>query len=226
MKAHDAALLLRFGDELQRQRRLAGGLRPVDLDHAPARHAADAERDVEAEAPGRDRRDVAHERVGAELHDRALAEGLLDLADGQIQRALAIRIHRHVPLHSNPLPTGIVLLVIIWARRCRRKACVGDRNAAKRHVSTTCERKFHERRVDRAVRTQLAPVERDAIDEAHVRSSGRVRLEKPRDNPPHPRAERTRPSVMCGVSSRSSGGKPSGDSTVSAASASVAMPAP
>ena len=49
-KGADAALLLRFGDDMQRQRRLARGFRPVDLDDPAARQAADAERDIEARA--------------------------------------------------------------------------------------------------------------------------------------------------------------------------------
>jgi hypothetical protein len=49
----DAALLLRFGEAVQRQRGLARGFRPVDLDHPAARQAADAERDVEPERAGR-----------------------------------------------------------------------------------------------------------------------------------------------------------------------------
>ena len=51
-----AALLLALGDDLQRQRGLARGLRTVDLDDAAARQAADAERDVEPERAGRHRR--------------------------------------------------------------------------------------------------------------------------------------------------------------------------
>ena len=43
----DAAGGLRVGDRVQGHRRLAGGLRAVDLDDAAARQAADAERDVE-----------------------------------------------------------------------------------------------------------------------------------------------------------------------------------
>ena len=46
----DAAALLRLGDDVERERRLAGGLRPEDLDDAAARDAADAERDVERDA--------------------------------------------------------------------------------------------------------------------------------------------------------------------------------
>ena len=43
---------------VQRQRRLARGFRPVDLDDAALGQAADAERDVEPERAGRDRLDV------------------------------------------------------------------------------------------------------------------------------------------------------------------------
>ena len=43
-----AALLLRLGHAMQRQRRLAGGFGAVNLDHPPARQAADAQRNVEA----------------------------------------------------------------------------------------------------------------------------------------------------------------------------------
>ena len=57
-----AAQLLGLGDDVQRQRRLAGRLRAVDLDDAAARHAADAEREVERDAAGRDRLDL--HRVG------------------------------------------------------------------------------------------------------------------------------------------------------------------
>ena len=53
-----AAALLRLGDDMQRQRRLARAFRPVDLDDPAARQAADAERDVEAERAGRDHLDV------------------------------------------------------------------------------------------------------------------------------------------------------------------------
>ena len=54
----DAAVLLGLGDDVQGERGLAGGFRPVDLDDAAARQAADAERDVEAERAGGDRLDV------------------------------------------------------------------------------------------------------------------------------------------------------------------------
>ena len=78
-----AAELLRFGDHLQRQRRLAGRFRAEDLDDAAARDAADAERVVDADGAGGDRVDRLNGALLAEPHDRALAELLLDLPDGQ-----------------------------------------------------------------------------------------------------------------------------------------------
>ena len=53
-----AAELLHLGDDLQRERGLARRFRAVDLDHAAARQAADAERDVQAERAGGDDLDV------------------------------------------------------------------------------------------------------------------------------------------------------------------------
>jgi hypothetical protein len=41
-KRRQAAGLLRLGNDLQRNRRLARRLRPEDLNHPPARHAAHA----------------------------------------------------------------------------------------------------------------------------------------------------------------------------------------
>src|SRR5262245_36628052 len=48
-----AAALLGFRDDLERQRRLARGLRAEDFDDATARHAADAERVVDADGASR-----------------------------------------------------------------------------------------------------------------------------------------------------------------------------
>ena len=77
----DAALLLRLGHGVQRERGLAGGFRPVDFDHPAARQAADAERDIEPERAGGDGVDIHRLVVLAEPHDRALAERALDLGD-------------------------------------------------------------------------------------------------------------------------------------------------
>ena len=69
-----AAHALGLRDDVQRQRGLAGGLRPVDLDDPAARDAADAERDVERERAGGDDGDLVEGAALAEAHDGALAE--------------------------------------------------------------------------------------------------------------------------------------------------------
>jgi hypothetical protein len=75
---------LRLRDGVQRDGRLAARLGPVDLDHAAARQALAAERQVEAQRAGRDAVDVQPVHV-AERHDRALAELLLDRRERGLQ---------------------------------------------------------------------------------------------------------------------------------------------
>ena len=82
----DAALALRLGHRMERQRGLAGALRTVDLDDAAARQAADAERDVQAQGAGGHGGDLHHLLVLPEPHDRALAEGALDLRKRGVER--------------------------------------------------------------------------------------------------------------------------------------------
>src|SRR5437762_2839362 len=89
-KAASAAGLLRLGDDMQSQRRLARAFRSVDLDDAAARQAADAERDVQTERAGRDHVDVGGRLARAELNDRALAKGTLDLPQRRIQSPLLV----------------------------------------------------------------------------------------------------------------------------------------
>ena len=84
-EAADTALLLGLGDRVQGQRGLAGGFRPVDLDHAALRKPTNAKRDVEAERAGGDRLDFDGLLVLAKPHDRALAEGALDLGERGVQ---------------------------------------------------------------------------------------------------------------------------------------------
>src|SRR6185295_9468174 len=79
-----AAQFLRLGNHLQRQRGLARRLRPEDFDDAAARHAADAERVVDADGPGGDGVDRLDGAFLAKAHDRALAELLFDLPDRQV----------------------------------------------------------------------------------------------------------------------------------------------
>jgi hypothetical protein len=70
----------------KRQRGLAGRLRPENLDDTAARHAADAQRVVDADRAGRNRLNRGDDVVLAEAHDRAFAELLFDLTDGRVQR--------------------------------------------------------------------------------------------------------------------------------------------
>src|SRR5262245_33622644 len=83
-KRRQAAQFLRFGDHLQRQRRLARRFRPEDFDDTPARQAADPEGEVDGDGAGRNRVDRLNGALLAEAHDRTLAELLLDLANGQV----------------------------------------------------------------------------------------------------------------------------------------------
>ena len=89
-EAANAAALLRLGDDMQRERGLAGGFRPVDLDDAAARQSANAERDVEPERAGGDGLDLDRLLVLAEPHDGALAAIPLDLRDRSLERLLSV----------------------------------------------------------------------------------------------------------------------------------------
>jgi len=93
-KCTHPAALLRFRNTLKGERGLARRLRPIDFDHPPARQSAHAERQVEPQRAGRNHRKIGFDRLLAELHDRAFAELLFDLAKGQIER-LALDILRH-----------------------------------------------------------------------------------------------------------------------------------
>src|ERR1700735_2466325 len=85
-KGANSALLLRFRDHMQRERRLARGFWSINLDYPAARQAADAERDVEAERPRRHCLDFDRLLVLAQAHDRALAERPFDLRQGGVER--------------------------------------------------------------------------------------------------------------------------------------------
>jgi hypothetical protein len=85
--------LLALGDGLQGQRGLAGGFRTIDLDHATLGQAADAQRDVQHQRAGTDGLDRLDDRAVAHAHHRALAELLLDLAQGGGKGALLVLVH-------------------------------------------------------------------------------------------------------------------------------------
>ena len=91
----DAAVALCLGDHVQADRGLARALGAEDLDHPSPWDAADAEGDIERERAGGDHRDPHAHRVLAELHDRALAELLLDLRERDVQHL--------VPVHPRSL---------------------------------------------------------------------------------------------------------------------------
>ena len=73
------AHLLRFGDDMQRQRRLAARFRAVNFNHAPARHAAHAQRRVDRKRSGGDHADGHQHVAAAQTHDGALAVVFFDL---------------------------------------------------------------------------------------------------------------------------------------------------
>ena len=87
----DAAAALRLGDHVVDERRLARRLRAEDLDDAATRQAADPEREIERERPGRDGADRDGGAV-VHLHDRALAELALDLAERDVQRVVLVHL--------------------------------------------------------------------------------------------------------------------------------------
>ena len=86
--------LLRLRDHMQGQGRLARALRPEDLDHPALGQPADAESDIEAQRARRYGLDLDRPVVLAELHDRALAKGAFDLAEGGIECFLSVHIFR------------------------------------------------------------------------------------------------------------------------------------
>ena len=81
-----AACFLRFGDDVQGERRLAGRFRAVDFDDAPARQAADAERDVQPQRAGGDGLNVVFGGLVAKTHHRAFAELFVQLCQHRFQR--------------------------------------------------------------------------------------------------------------------------------------------
>ncbi|MPM55052.1 hypothetical protein SDC9_101837 [bioreactor metagenome] len=107
----DTTLCLRLRHRMQGHRRLAGGLRPVDLDDPAPWQAPDAERDVQRHRPGRDHLDVGVRPV-SQTHHRTLAVLLLDLAERGVQRLLAVVDCHRLALSSprrrdtRPPPSG------------------------------------------------------------------------------------------------------------------------
>ena len=93
--------LLGVGDDRERERGLARGFRPVDLDDATARHATHAQGDIEPDGAGGDGLDVGRGVALAQGHDGALTELLLDLLQGEVQRlGPFLGVRRRVEVHE------------------------------------------------------------------------------------------------------------------------------
>ena len=86
----DAALLLGFRDDLQRDGGFAGGFRAEDFDDAAAGKAADAQGGIERDRAGRDHRDRDDGVLRSQSQDRAFPKLLFDLAEGVFQSARAL----------------------------------------------------------------------------------------------------------------------------------------
>ena len=82
-----AAVALGLGDHVHRERRLARRLRAEDLDDPSPRQAADPEREVERERTRGDGFDADVAPL-PQLHDRSLAELLVDLCERHVERLL------------------------------------------------------------------------------------------------------------------------------------------
>jgi hypothetical protein len=76
----DAARALGVGDGVQGESGLTRRLRPIDLDDAATREAADAERDIQCDGPGGDHLDRSTV-IAAKAHDGTLAELAVDLGE-------------------------------------------------------------------------------------------------------------------------------------------------
>ena len=87
------AVFLAGGDDVQRKRRLTGGLWPVDFNDAALRHAADAQREIQRQRT-RGQSLYIYGDIVAQAHDRALAVVLLNFGDGRFQCFLFIGVSR------------------------------------------------------------------------------------------------------------------------------------
>src|SRR5262249_41736435 len=114
------------------------GLRAEDLDDAAAGDAADAEGDVERQGAGRDRVDLHCPDV-AELHQRALAEVLLDLLDGRLQRLVA---RLRLLLAAGLSQVGLLLCHLVTSQSSWSSLAVGSSNSAIASYSAPVRRRW------------------------------------------------------------------------------------
>ena len=93
-KCHNATHCLGLGQDLERKRRLTGGLGTVDLDDSAARHAADTQRGIEGQGARGNGLDLELGTTVAVPHDGTLAEFLLDLGLGGGDHLIALFTRR------------------------------------------------------------------------------------------------------------------------------------
>ncbi len=122
------ARLLRFGDDVQRQRGLARAFRPIDFDHPALGKAADAQRDIEPERTGRNRFDL-HRFLRAQLHRRTLAKRTVDLSERGFERLLTVHgflvLFNQLQLRSHRMRSFTCLEAIgIYRRPARKRGCI------------------------------------------------------------------------------------------------------
>ena len=96
-----AAHLLRLGDDVLTEGRFAGRFRTVQLRDAAARHAADAEGDVEGQRARGDSLDLEVVLL-AEAHDGAASELLFNRPDGEVNCAGTLVGQCHCHLFESP----------------------------------------------------------------------------------------------------------------------------
>jgi hypothetical protein len=106
-----AAGLLRFRNHVQRQSRLARAFRAINFNDAPLRETANAKRNIKRKRASGDRLDLDN-GLFAQAHDRAFAEGLIDLLQSGRERLLLVRFHRFL----NKLQLRCHLTPSIWPR--------------------------------------------------------------------------------------------------------------
>src|SRR5215831_823510 len=89
-KSASPAAALRFGNDMQGKCRLAGTLRPVNLDNTSARQTTNAQRDIETQRSRRNYLRIGGGLARSELHDRTLAERAFDLPERCVQSPLLV----------------------------------------------------------------------------------------------------------------------------------------
>ncbi len=99
-KRGHAAHFLRLGDDLQRDRGFAGGLRSEDFDNAASRNSTHAQRRIEGDRSGGDDGDGNDGLFAAQAHDRSLAKLLFNLGKRKIDCARAFFILCHTNLRG------------------------------------------------------------------------------------------------------------------------------